>query len=134
MTIAPFTSDQHLTSFAVVWCRPEGQRLGNLTIVLRTARVVGGRPERFAGKIVSHASHAAARCDLKKLKLVRVAFAAALGLCVREQSEGFSRPTFRASGTKSDLRNLNQSLSEVVVPRGGIEPPTPAFSVQCSTN
>jgi hypothetical protein len=23
---------------------------------------------------------------------------------------------------------------KIVVPRGGIEPPTPAFSVQCSTN
>jgi hypothetical protein len=23
---------------------------------------------------------------------------------------------------------------KVMVPRGGIEPPTPAFSVQCSTN
>jgi hypothetical protein len=27
-----------------------------------------------------------------------------------------------------------QMLKTVVVPRGGIEPPTPAFSVQCSTN
>jgi hypothetical protein len=27
-----------------------------------------------------------------------------------------------------------QSSEILVVPRGGIEPPTPAFSVQCSTN
>jgi hypothetical protein len=28
----------------------------------------------------------------------------------------------------------NQPRKKHVVPRGGIEPPTPAFSVQCSTN
>jgi hypothetical protein len=27
-----------------------------------------------------------------------------------------------------------QNTKIMVVPRGGIEPPTPAFSVQCSTN
>jgi hypothetical protein len=29
---------------------------------------------------------------------------------------------------------LYQSSKMIMVPRGGIEPPTPAFSVQCSTN
>jgi hypothetical protein len=38
------------------------------------------------------------------------------------------------SGTLLNPAAKNQLPSKVVVPRGGIEPPTPAFSVQCSTN
>jgi hypothetical protein len=52
----------------------------------------------------------------------------------QEQNEGFLCPTFFAIGTNFDLKSQNQSLRKVVVPRGGIEPPTPAFSVQCSTD
>jgi len=39
-----------------------------------------------------------------------------------------------ASGTKSQKSSQYQLLEKAMVPRGGIEPPTPAFSVQCSTN
>jgi hypothetical protein len=42
--------------------------------------------------------------------------------------------TFSTSGTKSRKISQYQKLVKVVVPRGGIEPPTPAFSVQCSTD
>jgi hypothetical protein len=37
-------------------------------------------------------------------------------------------------GTLSEKIQQNQKRIIEMVPRGGIEPPTPAFSVQCSTN
>jgi hypothetical protein len=37
-------------------------------------------------------------------------------------------------GLQDDTVRKHFSKNLRVVPRGGIEPPTPAFSVQCSTN
>jgi hypothetical protein len=43
-----------------------------------------------------------------------------------------ARQRGHGQGAKGE-RKPNRSVV-LVVPRGGIEPPTPAFSVQCSTN
>ena len=51
-----------------------------------------------------------------------------------EQNSTQSCPTERSGGTFSKKGEQTQSQMPLVVPRGGIEPPTPAFSVQCSTN
>ena len=42
--------------------------------------------------------------------------------------------SFSWVGLFQEKTKQNQNRIFVLVPRGGIEPPTPAFSVQCSTN
>ena len=52
------------------------------------------------------------------------------GECGREQAG--SRVNLHGSAAENYRRPPGHLIG--VVPRGGIEPPTPAFSVQCSTN
>jgi hypothetical protein len=50
---------------------------------------------------------------------------------IRDKSDGFDSGERGLDEISQSVQNL---VSDFLVPRGGIEPPTPAFSVQCSTN
>ena len=84
--------------------------------------------ERFDLFLKFAAPQIAQRFDLALAALI-----ALLGAALFLYMSGAVVPALYRAGA-SGANAVERIFRILVVPRGGIEPPTPAFSVQCSTN
>ncbi len=105
--VSPERGLQHSKGVCGKTCKPQ-----ECTCSINVPRVTRNMTRRFSNQYAPRSSHSLKH---RRARTKRVIFACHFSI---------------------EWNNLSQyrSLRKMVVPRGGIEPPTPAFSVQCSTN